>query len=136
VNGKGYAQWEAQTVDTVPMFLEWEKMGFTDDDMVFVELQIAKSLKGDRPATIMYYKPIVKSIVKKRKSQDTAANGPGSHSNLNTHNHGDNYEKQRYNNATHSATGSKFTAYERETNGQQQYWKGKQQEAFDNARTI
>jgi len=112
MNVKGYALVEVQTVDTVPMFLEWEKIGVTDDDMVFAELAITKSLKGKRPVTPLYYRQIVQDIVEKRKSQNTARNGSGSNSNK-THNHGDNHERQGYNNETHSSTGRKQSAIER-----------------------
>ena len=128
MNVQGYAQCEAQTVDTVPMFLEWEKMGVTDDDMVFAELAVSKSLRGKKPTTPLYYRQIVVDIVQKRKSQDTAGNGPGSQSTLNT-NQGEYDDTKRRNNKTHSSTGRKPTAVEIQQQAERAYWARKERDA-------
>jgi hypothetical protein len=133
MNGKGYAQCEAQTVDTVPMFLEWVKEGVTDDDMVFAELAVTKSLRGKKPTTPLYYRQIVKDIVQKRKSQDTAGNGPGSHSTTQNTNQGGNYGTKRHNNETNSFTGGKPTAAELHEQSVRGVYAKQQREGFANA---
>ena len=132
---KGYSQWEYQTVDTVPMFLEWEKKGVTDDDMVFAEIAVSKSLKGKKPTTPLYYRQIVADIVEKRKSQDTAVNGPGSQSSKHTK-HGEYDGTKRRNNETNFNAGRKPTAQEIQQ-AARRAWEAKQQrQSFDNATPI
>jgi hypothetical protein len=87
-------------------------------------------------AAFPYMLKCVNTILLKRKSQNTAANGPGSNSTLNTHNHGDNHERQGYNNATHSSTGRKLNSHEREAAAQQRFMDRELRERGENARTI
>lgn len=110
MNEKGYAQVEAQTAETVPLFIGWVKQGVTKEDMEIAELAVSKSLKGNRPTTPMYYKPIVENIMKhKHKNHPDKVNGS---SNKQFNSSGEYYDRQKHNNEAHHGAGRKLSLVE------------------------
>jgi len=72
VNLRGYQFHEAQTVSTMMMFREWVSAGVTVDDVELAEIDVRRSLGGDRPDTPTYYRNFVKKLMlEKQKSQIT-----------------------------------------------------------------
>lgn len=119
--------------------IERKLMHCNPDNQNFRQLIIDGATLGDfyeatttailKKAGFKYMLTTARGVMQERKSQDTAANGPGSHSNLNTHNHGDNHEKQGYNNATHSSTGRKQSAIDKMAENSRQLREIRAQEA-------
>jgi predicted transcriptional regulator len=116
VDGLTPAQITAKLIDRKLMHCNPDNQNFRQliiDGATLADFYEATTIATQKPAGFKYMLTTAKGILQERKSQDTAGNGPGSNSTLNTHNYGDNHEKQGYNNATHSSTGRKQSAIEK-----------------------
>jgi hypothetical protein len=80
VNKKSFQIHEAQTAKTVPMFVQWNAIGVTRDDVELAIVAANNALNGSRPSNPMYYRKFVEQVMteKQKIQSDLSKSNSGS----------------------------------------------------------
>jgi hypothetical protein len=110
VNKIGFQIHEAQTAKTVPMFVQWEKLGVTVADVELAMIAAKRALNGSNPSNPVYYRRFVEQVMlEKQKSQEDQERTT---SGLNSKNNGGTYVAKNRNNETRANSGKKLSLVE------------------------